>query len=144
MPAPRFGAKINRRVTNLIARRFAGRIPPFAIIEHRGRRSGTRYRTPIMAFRTGDGFLIALTYGAETDWVRNVLAERGASIEYRKQLNSLREPKLIKGDAASMPLPAFVRLILRLLNVTESLRLIRDNAESPPVDRTIEHRPPAG
>jgi deazaflavin-dependent oxidoreductase (nitroreductase family) len=135
MPAPRFVAKINRRVTNPVARRFAGRIPPFATMTHRGRKSGTFYQTPIMAFPTGDGFLIALTYGSETDWVRNVIAQGGGTIEYRRQEISLSEPRLITSNPAQMPLPGLVRRVLRLLNVTEFLSLRRKDTITPPANR---------
>ena len=143
MPVPHFVARLNRRVANPVARRFAGRIPPFATITHRGRKSGTLYHTPIMAFPNDDGFLIALTYGSETDWVRNVIAEGGGTIEYRKRVVSLSEPRLIKSTAAQMPLPALVRTILRLLNVTEFLRVRRGEPAVPVGDRLSGDRPTA-
>ena len=40
-------ARFNKVVTNPIQRRYAGRIPPFAIVEHVGRKSGRQYRTPV-------------------------------------------------------------------------------------------------
>jgi deazaflavin-dependent oxidoreductase (nitroreductase family) len=143
MPVPRFVARINRRFVNPVSRRFAGRIPPFAIIEHRGRKSGTLYRTPIMAFPSNDGFLIALTYGSEIDWVRNVIAAGGGTIMYRNRSIPLSAPRLIKGNAAEMPLPAPVRAVLRLLNVTEFLGLRRNDTAVPPVDRPSGDRPTA-
>ena len=82
MPFPMTLARFNRRVTNRVARRVAGRISPLANLEHRGRTSGTTYRTPVVVFREGeDGFVIALTYGPGADWVRNVLASDGCTIE---------------------------------------------------------------
>ena len=41
---------------------------------HRGRTSGRAYQTPINVFRRGDAYLFFLTYGADVDWVKNVLA----------------------------------------------------------------------
>src|SRR5439155_5642221 len=77
MPLPRAVARFNRSVTNVLTRRFAATLPGFAVVEHRGRRSGRPYRTPVNAFRRGDGYLFALTYGPGSDWVRKVLASGG-------------------------------------------------------------------
>jgi hypothetical protein len=49
------------------------RLSPVTIVAHRGRRSGRRYRTPVIAFRLDDGCAISLPYGADRDWARNVL-----------------------------------------------------------------------
>ncbi|HWK81167.1 MAG TPA: nitroreductase/quinone reductase family protein, partial [Thermomicrobiales bacterium] len=63
MPLPRAIARANRNGLNRLTRRFAGRIPPFVLLTHTGRRSGAAYSVPLMAFRHGDAFVIALTYG---------------------------------------------------------------------------------
>lgn len=128
MPFPRTLARINRRVTNPVARRFAGRLPPFAIMEHRGRRSGATHRTPVMAFRSSadDGFVVALTYGPEADWVRNVLAEGGCAMEYGRRRIVLVDPTVVpRGSPGPVTLPRPVRLALRLLRVADELRLRR-------------------
>src|SRR5258708_12353984 len=48
------------------------RLPLFAVVHHRGRRSGRSYTTPVGARRTADGFVIPLTFGERADWFRNV------------------------------------------------------------------------
>ena len=65
-------ARFNKRVTNRIQGLYAWLIPPWAIILHRGRRSGRQYRTPVLAFRRGRTLVVALVYGDESDWLRNV------------------------------------------------------------------------
>ena len=125
MPLPAVVAKMNRVITNPVTRRFAGRVPPFAIVEHRGRTSGALYRTPIMAFPADDGFVIALTYGPETDWVRNVLAAGDCALDYRNQRIALTEPKLLHGSSGAAALPSPVRFALRLMHVDEFLSLRR-------------------
>ena len=55
MPIPISVGRVNRAFTNRFMRFFAGWVPPLAIVEHTGRRSDRRYRTPIMAFRSGAG-----------------------------------------------------------------------------------------
>ena len=74
---PLLGSRLawfNRHITNRITRPFAPRLSGFGVVEHAGRRSGHRYRTPVNVFRTGTSYVIALTYGVESDWVKNVLA----------------------------------------------------------------------
>ena len=125
MPFPRTLARINRRITNRVARLVAGRVPPLAIVEHRGRHSGAAYRTPVMVFRSsgGDGFVVALTYGPQADWVRNVLADSGCSLEHGGRRIALTEPRLLHGDEGLASLPGPVRLALRFIRVTDVLSL---------------------
>jgi hypothetical protein len=54
-------ARLNRRITNPIVRVLAGRrLSPVAIVEHLGRTTGRRYRTPVIPFRIDGGYLISL------------------------------------------------------------------------------------
>ncbi len=125
MPLPNRLARFNRRVTNPIARTVAGRIPPLAIVAHRGRRSGTVYRTPVMAFRErgGDAFVVALTYGPDTDWVRNVLAAGGCDIVRGRKTIALAGPRLVEGADPPDDLLPPVRWGLRRGRVQAYLRL---------------------
>lgn len=125
MPLPQALARANRKLTNPVMRRFAGHIPPLAIIEHTGRRSGRPYRTPIMAFPTTDGFVLALTYGRDVDWLHNVRAQGGCTLVYRGKSNALVEPRLVGSDAVSAALPRLVRAILLAINVTDYVTLRR-------------------
>jgi deazaflavin-dependent oxidoreductase (nitroreductase family) len=120
MPMSRAVARFNR-YPNRIARRLAPYLPPFLLLTHMGRSSGKRYRTPVFGFRTDDGFVIALTYGRESDWVRNVLAAEGGEAVYRRRAYTLSEPRLVHGDPKRQPLPGVVRLVLPLLNVDDFL-----------------------
>ena len=95
MPLPRRLAQINRSVTNRILGRMAGWMPGFAIVLHTGRHSGRAYRTPVNAFRMDGGYRIALTYGANSDWVRNVMAAGGCQIVTRRTRHSLTEPRIL-------------------------------------------------
>jgi deazaflavin-dependent oxidoreductase (nitroreductase family) len=69
----RFNSTINNRVQGV----YAWLLPPWAIILHRGRRSGRSYRTPVLAFRRDQTLIIALLYGEESDWLRNLYAGAG-------------------------------------------------------------------
>ena len=93
MPFPRRVALFNKRVTNRLTLHFAGWVPGFAIVTHTGRRSGRTYRTPVNVFRDGERYLFALTYGADSDWVRNVLAADRCELRTRRRNVGLVAPK---------------------------------------------------
>lgn len=121
MPFPVAVARFNRRVLNPVSSRFAGRLRPFAIVVHQGRKSGKESRTPIMAFRSPDGFAIALTYGPDTDWVRNIVTAGRGLLVYRGKEVPIVEPRLVRKAEVRRLLPAPVRFILRLARVDDVL-----------------------
>lgn len=124
MALPQWLARFNRRITNRITQLFAGRLPGFAIVIHTGRRSGQTYRTPINAFRDGNDYIIALTYGAETDWVRNVEAAGGCELVTRGRRVRLTNPRIVTDPSRRWaPLP--VRLVLGIIGASQYLRLTR-------------------
>jgi deazaflavin-dependent oxidoreductase (nitroreductase family) len=129
MPFPRFVATINRHLTNPVVGMVAGNIVPLSIIEHRGRHSGTIYATPIMAFPNGADFVVVLTYGARTDWVRNVMAAGGCGLTYDRHHFDLTDPRIVKTRPASLHLPAWTKPILVAVHATEYL-LLRKNGRS--------------
>jgi deazaflavin-dependent oxidoreductase (nitroreductase family) len=123
MPLPSWLARLNRRLTNPVLGPAASRLPGFAVIHHRGRVSGRSYRTPVNAFRTTDGFVIALTYGPATDWVRNVLASGGCEMEHRGRRFRLSSPAVVGTSEARTAIPGVVRGFLDLLGVRDFLSL---------------------
>lgn len=122
MPLPRSLARFNKRATNHASRLVAGRLPGFAIVDHRGRRSGTPYRTPVNAFRRTGGFELALTYGRDADWIENVQAAGGARLEYRGRTYAVDAPRIVGIDEAQA-IPGWVRAILDRLHVDSVLLL---------------------
>ena len=91
MPIPRTVGRWNKVGLNRVTRRIAPWLPGFGVVEHRGRRSGRRYRTPVNVFATEGGYRFALTSGPEADWVKNVLAAGGCELRTRGALQ--RGPK---------------------------------------------------
>jgi deazaflavin-dependent oxidoreductase (nitroreductase family) len=128
MPLPRRLAKINLVATNRVLGPPARHLPGFAVVSHVGRRSGRTYRTPVNLFRRGDGYAIALMYGAESQWVRNVLAAGAADVETRGRRLHLVDPRIVRDPARSF-VPRPVRIPLRLANVDEFMLLERDGRE---------------
>ena len=111
------------RFVNPITRPVAKRLPAFAVLTHRGRKSGRTYRTPINVFRRGDDYVFFLTYGSDVNWVKNVLATGSCSIETRGRVVELVEPELIT-DPELGPAPPHVRFLeRRIAGVTQYLRM---------------------
>ena len=94
MPISLQVARFNKRFTNRITRLFAARAPGFAILSHTGRKSGKIYETPINVFRTATGYRVALTYGAQAEWVKNVLASGECVLHVRGRRGACRNPRL--------------------------------------------------
>lgn len=128
MVIPRSVARFNRVVTNRISALVAGWLPGFGIVEHEGRRSGRVYRTPVNVFGTRDGYVIALTYGPDTDWIKNVLAAGGCALHVRGQRVRLTAPRIVH-DADRRSAPPVVRQVLAVLDVTEFLHFVRPGSQ---------------
>jgi deazaflavin-dependent oxidoreductase (nitroreductase family) len=127
MPLPRRLAKFNRVVTNRVLGPFARYVPGFAVVSHVGRRSGRTYRTPVNLFRRGDDYVIALMYGADSQWVRNVLAAGGADLETRGRRLHLVGPDVVRDPARSL-VPKPMRVPIGLADVDEFMLLKRPDA----------------
>ena len=120
MPLPKRLARFNLKVTNRVLGPLAERLPGFGIVIHVGRRSGTVRRTPVNVFRRGDRYVIALTYGADSQWVRNVLAAGELDVEIRGRRVHLTAPELVHDETRRL-VPAPVRVVLRAADVSDFL-----------------------
>jgi len=121
--SPRLGrrlARFNRAVTNKVAVHVAGVLPGIGIVIHVGRRTRSVYRTPVLVFGTNDGFRIALTYGRDSDWVKNALAHGAVRLITRRREYELTEPEIVI-DEHRQHVPLLLRAVLRLLGVSEFL-----------------------
>jgi deazaflavin-dependent oxidoreductase (nitroreductase family) len=122
MPIPKAVGRWNKAGLNRVTRHIAPWMPGFGVIVHRGRRSGRRYQTPVNVFGAGDGYVIALTYGADADWVKNVLAAGGCELRTRGQTVRLGSPRVFHDESRASIRPA-ERQMLRLLGVADFLSL---------------------
>jgi deazaflavin-dependent oxidoreductase (nitroreductase family) len=110
-------------VTNRIFAPLAGRVPPWVIVEHRGRRSGRVYRTVVWAFPYRGDLVFALTYGPKSDWVRNVVAAGSARVKWRGSWRSFSRVELREGWDGLRLLPAVIRPSLYVAGIRSVLRL---------------------
>src|SRR5215217_8633887 len=114
----------NKHYFNRLVHRFAGvSRTPFALIRHVGRRSGKAYETPIIVMRLGQSFVIALTYGPEVDWYRNVQAAGKATLLWHNQEYALKQPQPIDLETGLSAFPTPFRQILRLLGTQDFVRM---------------------
>jgi deazaflavin-dependent oxidoreductase (nitroreductase family) len=120
----RWLAKINIVLTNRITSLFAGWLPGFGILTHVGRKSGKVYRTPVNVFRAPNGFVIALTYSSQCEWVKNVLAAGGCELKTRGKKYQLSAPKVVR-DPTRRQFSFPVRLVLRIVGAEEYMELSR-------------------
>ncbi|MFG1926889.1 hypothetical protein [Cryptosporangium sp. NPDC048952] len=92
------------RITAPLTRFLAGRryFPGWAVVHHRGRRSGRALTVPIALVATPDEFVVNLPWGAGTNWVRNVLAADGCVVRWKGLDHPVSAPAVI-GEAAARP-----------------------------------------
>jgi deazaflavin-dependent oxidoreductase (nitroreductase family) len=130
MPIPRAVGRWNKAGLNRITRHIAPWMPGLGVVIHRGRRSGRCYRTPVSVFPAGDGYVFALTYGPDTDWVKNVLAAGGCGLQTRGRTIRLTSPRMYR-DPGRRGIRPPERQVLRALNVADFLSLKLAPAEHP-------------
>ena len=118
----RWVAAFNLAVTNRITSRFADRLPGFGILTHVGRKSGRVYHTPVNVFREPEGFLIALTYGRDSEWVRNVLAAGGCELETRGVRYLLFTPTIVH-DPTRRRFLLLVPMMLGIIGANDFMQL---------------------
>jgi deazaflavin-dependent oxidoreductase (nitroreductase family) len=109
-------ARFNKLINNRIQGVYAWLVPPWAVILHRGRRSGRGYRTPVLAFKRDRTMIVALLYGEESDWLRNLRAAGGGRVVRAGETFSVGPPRVVRtGEAAELwqlwsPARAYCRL----------------------------------
>jgi deazaflavin-dependent oxidoreductase (nitroreductase family) len=108
MPLPKWIAQINKRTFNKLELRRGVR----PVLTHVGRSSGKTHHTPLDAHRVDGGFIFIANYGANSDWVRNIIASGTAHLDIGDEQYDLEHP--------------------RLLTKEETLPLLRDGTRTPP------------
>ena len=75
-----------------------------------------------MAFPDDVGFVFALTYGRDVDWVKNLRASDSGSVEYGCSEIPLRYFRFFAFDEVKDMFLSLVRVFLRLLSVEDCVR----------------------
>ena len=107
------------KATEPIAKALAGRrgFPLWAILHHRGRRSGTDYATPVAVVPTTDPnlVLIGLPWGPKTNWALNVVAAGFADLTWKGARHSTTSPRIIEpAEAAALAKRLFRPVVERM------------------------------
>ncbi len=122
----------NKHVINPVLSRLARvSIGPFAVIQHVGRRSGKQYATPIVVEPFGADIVIALTYGPEVDWYRNVRAAGRCTLLWHGETYALEHLEQLAPEKALSAFPMLARLILRTVGVQHFVRMQRHEVALP-------------
>jgi hypothetical protein len=90
------------RLTTPLVRALAGRrwFPLWAVVHHRGRRTGRELAVPVALLAAPEAFVITLPWGPGTNWARNVLATGGCTVRWKGADHPVDAPELIGRDRA--------------------------------------------
>ena len=123
MPLPAGMRQVNKVALNRVTRPLFRWLPGLGVVVHRGRRSAKQYRAPVSVFpRPGGRYVVALTYGPHTDWVKNILAAGGCELLTRGTHIDRTAPRLFH-DETRHEIRAVERGVLGLLHVYDFLEL---------------------
>ena len=115
----KFNKYIFNRMTLLLS---GGRFPLWSIIEHHGRVSGRRYRTPVLAIAVGDFTYTPLPYGEDVDWLKNVLDRGSYRLKTNGRWSEIVDPIVIEAGVALPILPGGYSLAFQRFKVEKFLR----------------------
>lgn len=118
---------VGGRLLNPIIAKLAGRrhVRGFALLQHRGRRSGRLYATPVAARPTPDGFVVPLPFGEQTDWFRNVQAAGECMIRWNGVEYHVVEPQLVDWATVRPVFHRLERMQVPLLGIRQFVLLRR-------------------
>lgn len=92
---------MTKMLNPLIVRLAGGRhFHMAAQVRHVGRRSGRTYTTPVSARRSGDTVVIALTFGNQSDWSRNLRSAGGGSVRIEGADYDVTQPRFVSCQEA--------------------------------------------
>jgi len=106
-------------------------MPPFAVIEHRGRRSGRPYRTPVFAFRRGSEVVVVLSYGRNSQWVQNLEAAGAGGLIRARRRYKITNPQ-VRAVAQSGPLSRLGRFASSFADHVLIAELAKNDASGDP------------
>lgn len=105
MPLPKLLARLNKHTFNKWEVRKGER----PVLRHVGRVSGTEYFTPLDAHEVDGGYMFIVMYGADSDWVQNVLASGSARLDIDGKTIELVAPRVESTAEARAHLPSTVK-----------------------------------
>ena len=122
--------RAGRSMRPVALRTAGGPGSPTSVVRHVGRASGREYDTPVGAVATDDGFVIALPYGSNTDWLRNVLASGSATIVHDGTEHAVHAPEIVPLVRVGGHFSATDQRMHQIFRVDECLQ-VRSAPETP-------------
>jgi deazaflavin-dependent oxidoreductase (nitroreductase family) len=109
------------RVVNPLVLLVAGRrwMPIVGMLQHRGRRSGRLYSTPLGMRPLGAGLVIPRTFGDGAAWYRNLLAAGSVVVTYRAETASFGRADVTGLADVAAAFPRYERTLFRLLGIDD-------------------------
>jgi deazaflavin-dependent oxidoreductase (nitroreductase family) len=118
--------RMNKATWNPRSMKTAGQPGAYAsVIRHVGRTSGTPYETPIGAVETEDGFVVALPYGTNPDWLKNVLAAGSAVLVHEGNTCQVDHPEVVPAAVGNAFFTPRVQRALRVFGIDDFILLRR-------------------
>ena len=116
--------RFNRGWLNPLMLHFAGGPHWYAgRMEHRGRRTGRLYATPLLVNRVPGGFALPLPYGRDVDWARNLLATGDGVLLDHGVRSRVGNTRIVPADALLPQLPLFMHRIIATYGIREFMRV---------------------
>lgn len=123
--APRDLVRVfNKHVVNPVMLMAAGRDGFYAsVINHTGRRTGKHYRTPVVADRVVDGFVVPLPYGEHVDWLQNLRAQGSGTMRHGGRTYTVQTPTVVAAATAEAELTPHRRRVFKRFGITSFVHL---------------------
>jgi deazaflavin-dependent oxidoreductase (nitroreductase family) len=96
-----------------------------SVVRHVGRTTARAYETPVQAVATDDEFVIALPYGPNTDWLKNLLASGSATIGHEGTTYRVDRPEILPMSVAAPRFSPMDQRTHRLFRVDQCLLVRR-------------------
>ena len=124
-PPQRGGMRLATRLFNPVAMLLAGTriFPLYGVLQHRGRRSGKWFRTPVVVRPAPDGFIVPMPWGEGTDWYRNVRAAGQAVIRWKGREYPVDRPEVLDAEAARVNFSGAQQAGMRRFGIRQVLHL---------------------
>ena len=113
---PAWVDRIQVKYVNPAVLRIARFLPTFAVVKHRGRKSGRSYETVVNAYRKRGVLAILLGHG-NADWVKNVVAAGEADVRLLGRDLRIINPRIMPAGTGAEGLPWIARLGGRRMGV---------------------------
>jgi deazaflavin-dependent oxidoreductase (nitroreductase family) len=115
--------KLSRKMKPLVLRTAGSKGAHTSIVRHVGRNSGQIYETPVVAAPVDDGFVIALPYGPDTDWLKNLFAAGRAEVVFDGGTHEVEGPERIAIEEATAHFAAREQRLHKQFRVRDGVRV---------------------